>query len=151
MKTPRLYAIAIIATMATASAALAVDGPVRIARDMQTVRIGEDNYPIDWAEGPALDEVTRALQGGMTFNKLTTTVTDCDAGFSMPTSTTSQHAGKIYGGVCTLSTEGVTQRALVCHDDMVGDVAVEGARDAVGTMLERRRLIELTVRRCFGT
>ncbi|PVM90735.1 hypothetical protein DDF67_09950 [Caulobacter endophyticus] len=137
--------------MATTNTAQALDGPMRIARDLQSVRIGEYDYPLDWADGQTLDEVTRTLQSGLTFNKLTTKVTDCDAGFSMPTSTTTNYPGTIYGGACTLTTEGVTQRVLVCHDSMVGDVAMEGARDAVGTMLERRRLIELAVRRCLGT
>lgn len=151
MKTPALCALAGLLAMAATGAAQALEGPMRIARDLQSVRIGEYDYPLDWAEGAKLDEVTRELQSGLKFNKLTTKVTDCNAGLSMPTSTTSNYAGKVYGGVCTLTTEGVTQRALICHDDMVGDVAVEGARDAVGTMLERRRLIELAVRRCLGT
>ncbi|PVM92121.1 hypothetical protein DDF62_02915 [Caulobacter radicis] len=151
MKTPALCALAVLLALATTNAAQALEGPIRIARDLQSVRIGEYDYPLDWADGATLDEVNRKLQSGLKFNKLTTKVTDCDAGFSMPTSTTTHYPGTIYGGVCTLTTEGVAQRALVCHDSMVGDVAVEGARDAVGTMLERRRLIELAVRRCLGT
>ncbi|GEM_PF-3586313 len=151
MKTPALCALAGFLAVATTNTAQALEGPIRIARDLQSVRIGEYDYPLDWADGQKLNEVTRKLQIGLASNKLTTSVTDCDTGLSMPTSTTTNYPGTVYGGVCTLTTEGVTQRALVCYDSMVGDVAVEGARDAVGTMLERRRLIELTVRRCLGT
>lgn len=151
MKKPQRYALVGLAVLLTANVAAAKEWSMRISRDLQSARIDQSDYPLDWAEGPALDEVSRQLQSGLVFNKLSTKVTECDAGFTMPTSTTTHHPGVIYGGVCNLTTDGVTQRALICHDSMIGDVAVEGARDAVGTMLERRRLIELTIRRCFGS
>jgi len=121
----------------------------RIARNMESVRIGDDDYAVDWAGGEALDEIGRLIQQGLGHAGLATTVSACDAGFALPADISDPGAGRVYAGVCTLSLEGVVQRALVCHAPATGVIAQETATEAFGTLWERKRLIEFTLRTCY--
>lgn len=122
---------------------------VRIAMNMESVRIGADDYPVTWAYGDDLAEIERKISQRFTRAQPSTQVIECELGFTMPLKATDPNAGEIFGGTCMVTDEGVTQRFLVAYGPAPTDIAVRAAAEVFGPLGERKELIRLVLSRFF--
>jgi len=122
---------------------------VRIAVNMESVRIGADDYPVAWAYGDELAEIERKIRQRFTRAQPSAKTIECEMGFTMPLKATDPGAGEIFGGACMVSDEGVTQRFLVAYGPAPTDIAVRPADETFGPLGERKELIRLVLSRFF--